>query len=182
MKARNLFIAFVALSLVFLFGCFQDTVPRKDYQELEKAYADIIKEHAEMRGQVSNLTEERNRLYALSGNLSSLCEESEATIATYVSSNKEISEKMRAVGRSLAIHGFVLEKIFSVENPELQDVSDATGMVSTFNDGELEAKWQAYVSCGGCTDKNKRINEFQRTLVNKTKNEVSKAVLEIKIE
>lgn len=175
-------ILFVLVAFVFLFGCFEETVSKKKYDELGKAYASVISDYNELRVQVGNLTEERNTLYSLSKNLSESCEESEAKIGEYVDSNRMANSKLRLVGKILDAHAFVLEKVLSVENPEPQDVADATGMVSQLNDAQLDSKWQRYVGCGTCADKKDRSTEFQLALVSKAKKELSEALLEIKTE
>lgn len=175
-------ILFVLVAFAFLFGCFEETVSKKKYDELENAYISVITDYKELRAQVGNLTEERNTLYSLSKNLSESCEESEAKIQGYVDSNRMASSKARGVERILDAHAFVLEKILGVENPEPQDVADATGMTSQLNSTQLDSKWQQYVSCGNCVDKKNRSIGFQLVLVDEAKKELSEALLEIKTE
>ncbi|MBI5159229.1 hypothetical protein HY992_03860 [Candidatus Micrarchaeota archaeon] len=171
----------VLFACVLLFGCFGDSVPKQKYDELEGTYAQLVGDYNGMRTRLTNLTEERNKLYLLSENLSIVCQEAEDSIQTYVDTNKRASVKIKRAGKMLEAHEFILGKAF-VENPELQDVADAGGMVSAFNDVELNAKWQAFVSCGACTDKEAKKKDFQLALLKKAREELANALVEIKIE
>lgn len=173
--------AVVLLAGVLLFGCLGDNVPKAKYDELEGTYAQLVGDYNSLRARLTNLTEERNKLQALSENLSVTCQEAEDSIQSYVDSNKRADLKVKQAKKMIEAHDFVLEKAF-VENPELQDVSDAGGIIAAFNDVELNEKWQAFVSCGSCTDKQARELAVQRALLEKAKAELASALVEIKTE